>query len=876
MKKLITAAIILHLFICATIVHAATSPARGAFLAGLYPSPLGRGGTGVASQGTGFFSINPASVSGTESFTIGINYGSPGGDFSQPSLLAALPFSYGVFAMNFSYFSMSEGDQEQKGYYVSAGISREITARFFFGLSVESMYSDYDGTDYYVGVRPGLRYIVGSAGPVTGFGVHDFTLGLSPGIGVSSSGEADLNSVTAGYSFGFYRERRYSLGFYNDFSAVNSYSDYPVKLGLEAVIYRNLSLRGGMVIPAGYEYMDYTCGAGYAFAGDIFRGSLDYAIVYSEDNGINHYAGLTMEIGRIDREPPVISIEPDYSYISPNYDGVQDYLIFSIDVQDASSIKGWRLQIIDDSDLTVREFKISEREIEEGLTPASFMRRFLGRKDSLTVPQKILWDGSDGSGRKLPDGRYRYYFYAWDSKDNIAPVRSGAVNVDGTSPLVTVSADSLIFSPNGDKKKDTLAINQNITTSPDDIWRCEIKNAGGITVFSKEWTGKAVPQKFTWDGTDSKGELAPDGLYYYSISSGDKAGNSASAELREITLTTKMEIADVRTNTAYFSYRKTPGGSIRFFPELSSVKGLERWELSVYGTGEKPLRTISGGSALPGFIDWDCMDSEGKNLDDNAYSVKFSAFYASGNNPESFPKQIVFDSAPPEVKISHDPALFSPDSDGENDYLTLDISGKDNTGIERWEIGIYSESGVLFKKFSGRGDIPAQLKWDGVGEKGELVESASDYDIQLSAVDAAGNSSETAADRMSVDVLVVVTERGLKIRISNIEFGYDSSTIKKRGASILDRVYQILEKYGAYNVVIEGHTDDLGTEEYNLTLSEKRALAVRDYLMRRGTSPERLSYVGMGESLPFYPNSDDENRRRNRRVEFLLNKKKIE
>jgi outer membrane protein OmpA-like peptidoglycan-associated protein len=89
-------------------------------------------------------------------------------------------------------------------------------------------------------------------------------------------------------------------------------------------------------------------------------------------------------------------------------------------------------------------------------------------------------------------------------------------------------------------------------------------------------------------------------------------------------------------------------------------------------------------------------------------------------------------------------------------------------------------------------------------------------------------------------------------------------------------VYQILEKYSSYDIVIEGHTDDIGAEEYNLTLSEKRAMAVKDYLVRKGTKPERLKYVGMGESLPFYPNTNDENRRRNRRVEFLLNRKKIE
>ncbi len=395
-------------------------------------------------------------------------------------------------------------------------------------------------------------------------------------------------------------------------------------------------------------------------------------------------------------------------------------------------------------------------------------------------------------------------------------------------------------------------------------------------MISYQWDGRGIPSKFIWDGTDSGGNLLPDGLYYYTISSRDRAGNSTSADLKEIILITKMEIADVRTETSCYSFKTNKGKGIRFFPELSSVKGLEKWELTVYEDEKKPLVVIAGAANLPAFIDWNCRDASGKELDDGAYGYRFSAWYSSGNNPVSFPKKILFDSTPPVVNISHEPDLFSPDGDDENDFLTLNLNGTDNTVIERWEIGIFNESGILFKKFSGRGGVPSHLKWDGIGDDGELVESASDYNVQFTAVDSAGNVSEKGGDKIPVDVLVVVTERGLKIRISNIEFAFGSSVIRKRGTAILDRVYQILEKYSLYDVVVEGHTDDIGTEEYNLKLSEKRAMAVREYLTSKGTNPGRLSYIGMGETLPFYPNTNDENRRRNRRVEFLLNKKKPE
>ncbi len=81
---------------------------------------------------------------------------------------------------------------------------------------------------------------------------------------------------------------------------------------------------------------------------------------------------------------------------------------------------------------------------------------------------------------------------------------------------------------------------------------------------------------------------------------------------------------------------------------------------------------------------------------------------------------------------------------------------------------------------------------------------------------------------------------------------------------------QPLDRYSAYDVLVEGHTDDIGEEEYNLALSEKRSKSVMDYLVSRGIGAERLAFRGMGETAPFIPNTSAENRRRTRRVEFLL------
>ncbi len=71
-------------------------------------------------------------------------------------------------------------------------------------------------------------------------------------------------------------------------------------------------------------------------------------------------------------------------------------------------------------------------------------------------------------------------------------------------------------------------------------------------------------------------------------------------------------------------------------------------------------------------------------------------------------------------------------------------------------------------------------------------------------------------------------------------------------------------------VEIAGHTDELGSEEYNLKLSEKRALAVKQYLVEHGISPDRIKAVGYGEKYPLTKGETEEERALNRRVEFKI------
>lgn len=99
-------------------------------------------------------------------------------------------------------------------------------------------------------------------------------------------------------------------------------------------------------------------------------------------------------------------------------------------------------------------------------------------------------------------------------------------------------------------------------------------------------------------------------------------------------------------------------------------------------------------------------------------------------------------------------------------------------------------------------------------------------------------------------------------------FETGSSTLTFAAKRILDEVaYYILETPGL-RTIVEGHTDDVGGDDYNIRLSRNRAAAVVDYLVMRGVNPFMITSVGYGKNRPIAPNSSAENRQRNRRVEI--------
>lgn len=117
---------------------------------------------------------------------------------------------------------------------------------------------------------------------------------------------------------------------------------------------------------------------------------------------------------------------------------------------------------------------------------------------------------------------------------------------------------------------------------------------------------------------------------------------------------------------------------------------------------------------------------------------------------------------------------------------------------------------------------------------------------------------------------VAVVDVNTTIKLNNIFFDFDKAVLKTESFPELNRIVAMMKEKSTMQVEIAGHTDPIGTEEYNLGLSKRRANAVSNYLIKQGIEAARINTVFFGESKPIDTTQTREGNRKNRRVEFKI------
>jgi outer membrane protein OmpA-like peptidoglycan-associated protein len=137
-----------------------------------------------------------------------------------------------------------------------------------------------------------------------------------------------------------------------------------------------------------------------------------------------------------------------------------------------------------------------------------------------------------------------------------------------------------------------------------------------------------------------------------------------------------------------------------------------------------------------------------------------------------------------------------------------------------------------------------------------------------SAADAARNAAEL--QRQIAALKAEATDRGLVLTLGNVLFATGRSDLKPGGVNSLDKLVVFLNEYPERTAAIEGHTDNVGSDDSNRTLSRNRAESVRSYLLQQGIESWRLTATGMGETRPVADNGSESGRQQNRRVEIII------
>lgn len=163
--------------------------------------------------------------------------------------------------------------------------------------------------------------------------------------------------------------------------------------------------------------------------------------------------------------------------------------------------------------------------------------------------------------------------------------------------------------------------------------------------------------------------------------------------------------------------------------------------------------------------------------------------------------------------------------------------------------------------------LTAQAREDldkGTAERQAVLTEARERETQRANARAQGLEQELA------DLKAKKTDRGIVVTLGDVLFDTGKASLKPGAYGTIDRLATALKESSDRKVLIEGHTDSVGSDAYNQTLSENRAASVQAALFERGVAANQISTMGKGESTPIASNDDAGGRQQNRRVEMIF------
>ncbi len=432
-----------------------------------------------------------------------------------------------------------------------------------------------------------------------------------------------------------------------------------------------------------------------------------------EDKAGNKTENIIQNIKLVRRYEKVFS-KPTLESFAPTRNGVKDVLAIRTKVSNAKGLEAWTLKIFDIDKKVVRELKGGN-----------------------SIPVEILWDGRDNQGNLVKDGFYSFNIgLKYDSGNHPVSIKE-MIELDTTPVAIAVKPQYLSFSPNFDKKKDSLVFETSLKGNKNDEAELKILNSSGQEIYSKPYLVKNFPKVFKWEGLDKKGKPLPEGKYSFVVDTVDRVGNKQVKVIANISLKTGLEKISSQSSEPAISPGNKKGKSVLVFKnKVSSTKDIEKITLEIRNSDGKVIKRFESGIYLP-TIKWNGKGSDGKNVKDGKYSYKLTVKYKYGDEPVSVEKNIRIDTKPPAVKQVIKDLFFSPNGDGRKETIEIKqtVSGDKKDSYKGY---LLDSNDRKVKSYLWTGKVPAVLRWDGKDDKGRNLPSGK-YTYVLEGFDSVNN-----------------------------------------------------------------------------------------------------------------------------------------
>jgi outer membrane protein OmpA-like peptidoglycan-associated protein/flagellar hook assembly protein FlgD len=463
----------------------------------------------------------------------------------------------------------------------------------------------------------------------------------------------------------------------------------PENQDLKGLVGRLLYVKKGVDVPSELVWNGLTDAGSAAPDGRYF-----IVVSSTDDNG--NTSSTERWAAAVDTLPPAVKASgpaggSDALIFSPDGDGNKDSFPIA---QEGSSEDLWKAEFLDAAGTPVRAWK------QEKATPSA-----------------LSWDGKNDSGQVVPDGVYAYRIAATDRAGNPGQAKVENIIVNTQQPPVGISIDLGAFSPNGDGVKDVLTLTPNVPVRTGIAsWTLSVLDQAGKERWSRTGTGPdSLAARYQYDGMDSAGTALQEAIYKTRLSLVYMNGHRPVAMSPAFVIDTTPPKATVSIDIQAFN----PLGDANTTMEIRQTGSTEeRWTGEMLDAAGKARKTWSFIGAPDAKVQWDGSDDAGRVVEDGAYTYRVSATDRAGNAGQTSGTAVVVDTGKKAVRLSLDRRAFSPNGDGVMDTVTLLPENQSSTVVRSWSVTVSGADDAKVRGFSGTGNLPARLAWDGKRDDG--------------------------------------------------------------------------------------------------------------------------------------------------------------